>query len=132
MRPTTTSHELAGALIETAVERLELTARNLPGLRLPTTYAGHLVDSSSRCIQAWTLSALAEFGVDRIGGADIREVALDALEAVEPTTEGFGSWWYAEALHRLGGLDVISDADRAIETIRSPGISDTITSPNNY
>ena len=118
MRPTTTSHELAGALIETAVERLELTARNLPGLRLPTTYAGHLVDSSSRCIQAWTLSALAEFGVDRIGGADIREAAgCGAAHGMI----GPGSPWFERA--QLAADVILSDLPEGvcgIHKLRTP------------
>jgi len=132
MRDTPSTHELADALVETIIARYELTADRLGGLHLPPTYAGHPVDSTAHCVTAWTLSGLAELGVDTIAGHDVRTAALHALEHADPSMEGFGSWWYAEALDRLGGLAVVADPDRAIATIRSPELAATITGPDNY
>jgi hypothetical protein len=98
------SHALAAALRSFVVTTTEsLVRHHLPGWRIPRSFAGHAVDADVRADVLYTLTHLAEAGVEQIAGTPIDGVITGVLAGVDgDRTHTFFSYRVAETLLRRG------------------------------
>ncbi|HEV7759002.1 MAG TPA: hypothetical protein VGO78_08430 [Acidimicrobiales bacterium] len=111
-----TALTIADDLVSTAVDVLDQLARGVaPGLRLPTTLAGHRVDADAHADLVFTLGLLHEAGVGEVGGLGVLPTIHQRLgETNAGRTHTFFSYRIAETAQRIGGLDVLDPATRAV------------------
>jgi hypothetical protein len=110
-----TAPTIADDLVATAVDVLDHLARGVaPGLRLPTTLAGHRVDADAHADLVFTLGLLHEAGVAEVGGqAVLPTIHRRLAETNAARTHTFFSYRIAETARRVGGLDALDAATRA-------------------
>lgn len=141
----TTASELVDRLRGSTVEIVEALERNhLPGWRLPRTFAGHAVGADVRADVCFTLSHLAEAGVDRLAGEQLDAILGRLLGEVDGrSTHTFFSYRIAETLLRAGPfaanrLTASLDDDQRTELGRAVDSSDWLelldagVLPRNY
>jgi len=111
-----TATTIADDLVATAVDVLDQLARAVaPDLRLPATLAGHRVDADARADLVFTLGLLHEAGVDEVGGLAVLPTVHQRLAEIDAArTHTFFSYRVAETARRIGGLDELDPATRAV------------------
>lgn len=100
----TGASSLADASKAFATTQLEqLIDRWMPGLRVPRTFAGHLVRSDVVADLAFALTSLAKCGVREVAGHDVREGLTLLFDLIEPDeVHTFWSYRLAESLLLFG------------------------------
>ena len=106
-----------------AVAKLTDLHRAFPGLVVPRTFAGHPVDDQSSAHLLKAMSLLVSIGVEEIDGFDLRRRAIEIADATEPSITGFASFSFGESIVRLGGLDAVTDPERALAAVRDPELN---------
>ncbi len=114
----TTAAELSARLTAWTVATLEAAeGHHLPGWRLPRAFAGHEVGADVRADVCFTLTHLAEAGVNDVAGEAIDDVLVRLLGEVDgASTHTFFSYRIAETLLRAGpfaGNPLVADLDDA-------------------
>jgi len=107
---------IADDLVSTAVRVVEELAGGVaPGLRLPATLAGHRVDADAHADLLFTLGLLHEAGVEEVAGLDVVPLIHRRLaETNAARTHTFFSYRVADTALRVGGLDALEPATRAV------------------
>ena len=111
-----TAREIADDLVSLATTVVaDLAAGIAPDLRLPPTLAGHRVDADARADLIFTLGLLREAGVSEIAGHDVEATLHARMAEVDGRrTHTFFSYRIAETAARLGGLEALEPATRAV------------------
>jgi glycosyltransferase involved in cell wall biosynthesis len=112
------SHRLGEALLEFTARTVETLGRHhFPGWRIPRTFAGHWVAADVRADLLFTLTHLADGGIETIAGTPIDDVIRGQLAQVQGRhTHTFFSYRIAETLLRRGRFTanpLLADCDDA-------------------
>lgn len=102
------------------VDKVTETEAQFPGLVLPHTFGGHAVSDDPYAHLLKTMTILMQLGIEHIGSTELRARSLEIANATTTDITGFSSFNYGESVRRLGGLDVMDDADRVIDAVRDP------------
>jgi hypothetical protein len=83
-----------------------LAAAHLPGLKLPSVFAGHEVGADTRADLVYTLGLLGVGGVTDVAGLPVDEALRVVLRETDGArTETFGSYRLAETVARYGPFE---------------------------
>ena len=112
------TNAIGGQLRQWVIDKVTETEQQFPRLVLPRTFGGHAISDDPYAHLLKTMTILMQLGVENIGSTNLRERSLEIANTTSTNITGFSSFNYGESVRRLGGLDVMDDAERVIDAIR--------------